>query len=131
MSDAQSVVYKRLKDDAAIAMVVGADVLPIFRDDKIPSLVYSLLIDTPAATYQATGPITYELTVNCIAETYADAKALSELVKTRLDFADWTDGDYRVLSCFYRDYDDELPEIGSKNRRIACINLYFDFIGTA
>lgn len=123
-----AVIYNRLHDDSAIAAVVGTNILPEYRDDVVPALAYEMDIDSADQMYEGVGFERYDLSIHCVAATYDAAVSMAQLVKTRLADADWTDGTWRVLGCFWRNKTEDLIEATTKNQRLAVVSCHFDFL---
>ena len=84
----------RLKDVAGVTALVAARIWPVYRpaDTALPAIVYEvdqrLPINHATGT---TGTTECNLSVYCIASTYAGAKALAAAVETAL--SGWADAD--------------------------------------
>jgi len=83
----------KLKGTSAIATLIGTRVYPMIRPQSaaLPCIVYEISTDRPSN--HATGTSgTSEMTIalDCVASTYAGAKALGDAVATAI--SGWNDG---------------------------------------
>ena len=104
---ANAIVWK-LGNTSAISAVVSDRIFPhcVPMDiNLMPQLVYEFKTPTSEINYAgATGLYSVELSVYCIAKTYADAQALARLVLTALQGQSGTWDDIAIDNVLYQDY---------------------------
>lgn len=128
MASIGAVVFNRLNSVSAIRTAVDGNILPEYRDDLSPVIVYDLTINDLSESYGGAQATNYEVTISVIANTYAKAVETADLVIANLNYANWVDSSYTILGVFFKDRDESFIEQASKNNRLAVVDLRFDFV---
>lgn len=119
-------VYNRLNNNNEINSAVSSNIFPVFRDDRVPSIVYSVDLEKSAEDLGGVGVSTYEITITAVATKFKTASEIADSVQSYLDYSDWQSDGYRVLGCFLRDRVEDYIERASKNDRLATIEIRFE-----
>jgi len=112
MSAIGSSIFKILTDDGDVSALVAARVYPTFVPQGVamPAITYQRIVAVRAHTIGSTDnmvPATYQ--INCWAETYGGARALSEVVRVALNNYTGTVNSVVIQAVQLNDEDD-IPE---------------------
>jgi len=96
MAVPEQALAAKLKDTAGVTALVSTRIYPMYRPGTVlPAIVYEVSQDIPSNYAGGTTDTSQMfLAVDCIASTYAGARALSAVVESTL--SGWTDSDGRV-----------------------------------